>query len=56
MAAVLIDTWKDIKAYKGGYKLRGALTKKALPMEEHDVIMDYVVTEKRIIIEDLRNF
>ena len=32
------------------------LQKKALPMEEHDVVMDYVVTEKRIIIEDLRNF
>ena len=28
----------------------------SLPKEEHDVLMDYVITEKRVIIEDLMNF
>ena len=55
MAAVLIDMERYPKLIKVAINYR-SLTKKALPMEEHDVIMDYVVTEKRIIIEDLRNF
>lgn len=49
-----------LERYKGlikvGITYEELLQKNALPVEEHDILMDYVITEKRIIIEDLRHF